>query len=50
MELAAETAGVARGSLWWFGVLPLAAYLLFLLYCLLIDLCRAMLSLPAKPE
>ena len=50
LPFAGETAGLARASLWWFGVLPLAAYVLFLLFCLLIDLCGAILSRAAKPD
>jgi len=38
----------ARWSLIFSAILPLAAYLAFLLYCLLLDLCRAVLILPAK--
>jgi hypothetical protein len=37
-------------SLTSFAALPLAAYLLFLLYWLLLDLCRAILSLPAQRD
>jgi len=50
VRLAADTAEVARRCLKWFGALPLAAYLLFLLYCLLIDLCRGVLSLSGRRE
>ena len=47
--LAAEiTAGIARTSLIWSAALPFAAFLLFLLYYLSIDLCRAILVLPGK--
>lgn len=47
--LAAEiTAGIARTSLIWSAALPFAAFLLFLLYYLSIDLCRAILILPGK--
>ena len=46
--LAQGTAAVARFSLISSAALPLAAYLLFLFYCLLLDLCRAVLALPAK--
>ena len=42
------TAGIARTSLIWSAALPFAAFLLFLLYYLLIDLCRAILILPVK--
>ncbi len=35
-------------TLLWSAALPLAAYLLFLLYCLLIEVCRAFLILPGK--
>jgi len=42
------TAGIARTSLIWSAILPFAAFLLFLLYYLSIDLCRAILVLPGK--
>jgi hypothetical protein len=47
---AADTAGVARASLWWSALLPPAGYVLFLLGCLVLDLCRAILGLPAGAE
>lgn len=40
--------GMARTGLIYSALLPLAAYLIFLLYSLLHDLCRAVLVLPSK--
>jgi hypothetical protein len=39
---------IARLSLISAAALPFLAYLLFLLYCLAIDVCRAFLILPGK--
>jgi hypothetical protein len=50
LELATDTAAVAQRSLWWFGALPLAAYVVFLLGCLLLDLWRSVLSLTGRRE
>jgi hypothetical protein len=50
VELAENTAMVAGRCFCWFGTLPLIACIAFLACCLLIDLCRAILSLPAKPD
>jgi hypothetical protein len=46
--IARMTAAAARAGLIYSAVLPLAAYLLFLLYSLVADFCRAVLSLPEK--
>ena len=49
--LAAQmTASAASGILLVSAVLPFAAYLLFLLSWLVIDLCRALLRLPGRIE
>ena len=47
-KLAADTAAVVGRAFWWFGSLPLVAYVLFLLACLALDLFRAILILPRK--
>jgi hypothetical protein len=49
--LAAErTAALARSTLIFSAALPFAAYLVALFYFLLLDLCRALLILPGKPQ
>ena len=44
------TAAAARGTLIFSAALPLAAYLLFLLCSLALDLCRAILTLPGERD
>ncbi len=46
-SLADVTAHTARRGLGWSAFLPLAGYVLFLLASLVLDLCRAILGLPA---
>lgn len=48
LALATNTARVAGRCFWWFGGLPLMAYLALLVSCLLIGIWRAMLSLSDK--
>ncbi|MBN2577523.1 MAG: DUF4339 domain-containing protein [Pirellulales bacterium] len=45
---AVSGAGPAQSILLYSAVLPIAAYLLFLLYVLLVEVCRALLVLPGK--
>jgi hypothetical protein len=44
------TASAARGILVFSAALPFIAYLLFLLFSLAIDVCRALLHLPGRPD
>ncbi len=48
LKLAEGTAAVARNSLWVAGVLPVAAYVLFLVCRLALDVCLALLNRPTK--